>query len=160
MSQATHIRQAGPGDIPIIAQFLQAMVEEMASLGGHSVAKDNGTWTQIRRTISEEFENQDHLCLLAEVAHTGTPIGLVEARVMTTAPVFEPMPVLHIHALYVMDTYRRAGTGQALLKAALTWGRDRGCTQVELNVLIKNPARALYEKMGFQALQVKMVRKL
>lgn len=160
MPQDIHIRRACAQDIPIVAQFLQAMVEEMATLGGHPVTEDVETWTQIQRAISEELENDDHLCLLAETDNSGVPIVLVEARVMTVAPVFKPASMLHIHALYVMEPCRRAGTGQALLEAALAWGRDMGCTEVELNVLVNNPARALYEKMGFQALQVEMVRRL
>lgn len=159
-TQGIHIRQASPKDIPTVAQFLRAMVEEMASLGGHPTAKDDATWTRIEQGIAEALESCDHLCLLAELTDIGTPIGLVEARVLAIAPVFKPTPMLHIHALYVIESYRRAGTGQALLEAALVWGREKGCTEVELNVLINNPARALYEKMGFRALQVEMVRRL
>ncbi len=164
MSQNVHIRRANTSDVPTVARFLRAMVEEMASLGGHPVARDDEAWTQIKHAISQELENGDHLCLLAEVPESGPDpgiaIGLVEARAMAMAPVFRPTPMLHIHALYVVDAYRREGIGQALLDAALAWGRDKGCTEVELNVLVNNPARVLYEKMGFQALQVEMVRRL
>ncbi len=159
-TQDIRIREVNTEDIPTVAQFLRAMVEEMASLGGHPVARDDATWARIEQGIAEALESHDHLCLLAELTDTGTSIGLVEARVLAIAPVFKPTPMLHIHALYVIESYRRAGTGQALLEAALAWGRDKGCTEVELNVLVNNPARTLYEKMGFRALQVEMVRRL
>jgi GNAT superfamily N-acetyltransferase len=74
--------------------------------------------------------------------------------------VFEPARILHIHALYVDPDHRRRGIGRALLQTAFEWGRTAGCTATELNVLVSNPARTLYEGLGFRAFQTEMVRDL
>jgi ribosomal protein S18 acetylase RimI-like enzyme len=47
--------------------------------------------------------------------------------------------------------HRRQGLGEAALRAALAAARDRGAASVRLEVIVENdPARALYEKLGFE----------
>jgi len=54
--------------------------------------------------------------------------------------------------LYVEESARRAGAGDALVRAALDRARERGCRRVELDVNEANvPALALYEKLGFSS---------
>jgi len=43
-----------------------------------------------------------------------------------------------------------------LLEAVLEWGREKGCAEAELNMLVSNPARRLYEKLGFKEFQLEM----
>ncbi len=54
--------------------------------------------------------------------------------------------------LFVGETNRGAGVGQALTRGALDRARDRGCARVELDVNESNlAALALYERLGFSA---------
>jgi ribosomal protein S18 acetylase RimI-like enzyme len=54
--------------------------------------------------------------------------------------------------LYVEEHARRSGIGEQLVSAALDRARERGCRRVELDVNEANePARALYEKLGFSS---------
>jgi len=54
--------------------------------------------------------------------------------------------------LYVEDSARRHGLGEALVLAALDRARERGCGRVELDVNDANePAKALYERVGFSS---------
>ena len=54
--------------------------------------------------------------------------------------------------LYVEDSARRHGLGEALVRAALDRARERGCGRVELDVNDANePAGALYERLGFSS---------
>ena len=47
--------------------------------------------------------------------------------------------------------HRRQGLGEAALRATLDEARDRGAASVQLEVIDENaPARALYEKLGFE----------
>lgn len=51
--------------------------------------------------------------------------------------------------------HRRRGVGEAMLRAALDAGRAAGVTRVTLEVLEQNaPARALYERLGFEPVRV------
>jgi len=77
---------------------------------------------------------------------------------VSTAPVFEPKQILHIHAVYLLEAHRRKGIGQALLEAILDWGQKSDCVEAELNTLVRNPARSLYEKLGFSEFEIKMIR--
>ena len=79
---------------------------------------------------------------------------------MNHLALFEPRRVLHIHALYVCEVYRNRGIGQALLQALLEWGQRSACVEAELNTLWRNPARSLYERLGFRELEIRMTRRL
>ena len=111
--------------------------------------------------FQEHWQSPEHAHLLAQA--TGpepTPVGWAFVRAKDRDALFEPARLLHIHALYVSPAYRRQGIGRALLHAALEWGRSVGCTEAELSVLVKNPARSLYQKLGFRAFEIEMTRKL
>lgn len=155
------IREATAQDASVIARFLQRMLEEMASMGGHDVLRSEEEWTQIEKRICEKIAEKDRVYLLVSLADPQiTPIGFAEAQVVSTAPVFEPKRILHIHAVYLLEAHRRKGIGQALLRAILDWGQKSGCTEAELNTLVRNPARSLYKKLGFSEFEIKMIRRL
>jgi ribosomal protein S18 acetylase RimI-like enzyme len=64
---------------------------------------------------------------------------------------FRARPLLNIHDLAVRPGYRGQGVGRALLAAAETRARDRGCCKLTLEVQDDNtPARTLYERFGFR----------
>lgn len=52
--------------------------------------------------------------------------------------------------LYVFPLYRKNGYGSLLMHAALSELKQKGYRKVHLNVFRGNPARALYEKLGFK----------
>jgi GNAT superfamily N-acetyltransferase len=155
------IREAEAADAPTIVSFLRLMVEEMATLGGHPAAQQEDVWRRLGQVTREEIGDEEHLYLLAELPSVDpTAIGLGEARVINPAFVFDVDRVLHIHALYVLKTYRRMVVGRALLRTMLDWGRVHGCGEAELNVLDDSPARGLYEGLGFSPFQLEMRREL
>jgi aminoglycoside 6'-N-acetyltransferase I len=84
------------------------------------------------------------------------PVGIVEASVVSSYEIYRPKSVLHIRSLYVKPSSRGQGIGRKLLEAALEWGRGKGCQEVDLNVLLSNPARKLYESLGFTGFELKM----
>ena len=155
------IRPATTADVPIIAQFLRAMLLELASRGGPPVAQDRGLEERLEAEVHGSLGKKDRFHLLANVDDSAaTPIGWAYARTFDREPFYEPEHALHISALYVSPPYRRRGIGRALLEAVLDWGRSTGCASVELNVLVGNPARSLYKELGFGPAQIKMTRKL
>jgi GNAT superfamily N-acetyltransferase len=151
------LRKATDGDVPVITRFLRSMVEEMASMGGHTASQDEAEWAKLENVTRAQLDEQDHLYLLAEtVEPEPTAIGVAGAGVVDLHSVFEPRSVLHISALYVIASQRRRGVGQELLEAILDWGRSQGCVEAELNTLVANPARSLYQKLGFRPFQIEM----
>ncbi|WP_017755268.1 GNAT family N-acetyltransferase [Calidifontibacillus oryziterrae] len=58
-------------------------------------------------------------------------------------------PLGFVYELYVLPYYRSRGIGKALMQYALQIFRSQGMKSVQLNVFAGNPARKLYEKLGF-----------
>jgi GNAT superfamily N-acetyltransferase len=75
------------------------------------------------------------------------PIGI--ATCFRGFSTFAAWPLLNLHDLAVIPEYRGCGVGRKLLAAVEEKARALGCTKVTLEVLEANPARKLYESMGF-----------
>jgi ribosomal protein S18 acetylase RimI-like enzyme len=155
------LRRATFDDIDIVVVYVLAMLDEMAELGGHPVAEAGQASAWLRQRCAATIEDPDHLFLLAEAGEGDVgPIGLIEARATHPLPVFQTRGVLHIHSVYVLPDYRRRGVGRQLLQGALEWGRAQACVEAELSTLCTNPARQLYESLGFVGTEVEMRRSL
>lgn len=55
-----------------------------------------------------------------------------------------------IYELYVFPKYRKRGIGKNLMLHGLSSLRSNGMKKVQLNVFSSNPARKMYEKLGFR----------
>jgi ribosomal protein S18 acetylase RimI-like enzyme len=67
----------------------------------------------------------------------------------------------YIKNLYVEPGLRRTGWGRELVRVAEGWCRDRGASQVELDASVCNAeAMRLYERCGYRAARIRMVRDL
>ena len=74
-------------------------------------------------------------------------IALRESR---DIPILVPRRYAVVDTLVVLEAYRRAGIGQALMERAHDWARARGVTQVDLTVWEFNAgAMAFYERLGY-----------
>jgi ribosomal protein S18 acetylase RimI-like enzyme len=60
-------------------------------------------------------------------------------------------PAVELNALWIAPQTRGRGAGRALVAAVVDWARQRGATQLVLNVTeASRAARGLYEQLGFQ----------
>lgn len=84
-------------------------------------------------------------CLLAEQG--GTAVGF--ALFFHSYSTFEGRSCLYIEDLYVNERVRSLGLGRALMVRLASLAMARGCARVELAVLDWNPARAFYQRLGF-----------
>jgi ribosomal protein S18 acetylase RimI-like enzyme len=85
------------------------------------------------------------------IAEDGGPIGAAWSRTFTEARhgygfVAEDIPELSIA---VVATRRREGVGRLLLINLIEMSVRRGCSALSLSVRENNPARHLYESVGF-----------
>ena len=68
---------------------------------------------------------------------------------------FAARPLLNVHDIVVHAGHRAGGVGQALLQAAETAARARGCCKLTLEVLSNNQrALASYARFGLQPYQL------
>jgi ribosomal protein S18 acetylase RimI-like enzyme len=76
------------------------------------------------------------------------PVGLINC--FEGYSTFKAKPLLNVHDIAVLSAHRGQGVGQALLKAAEEYARNRGCCKLTLEVLSGNgPALASYKRFGF-----------
>lgn len=69
-------------------------------------------------------------------------------------------PVGFLYELYVFPQYRNHGVGKILIKHALFHLRNAGMKKVQLNVFAGNPAKRLYENLGFKEVTALMEKPL
>jgi GNAT superfamily N-acetyltransferase len=166
------IRHATQHDFAAIIRFVQAMLSEMYALNTHAPPDYTEAWLDFESRIVQTLRCEDdgaarYLCAanhLLEIAETiggdAAPIGLIDASILPPAAIFRPARTLHIHALYVLPTCRRRGVGAALLRATIDWGQEHQCLRAQLSVLPHNPARRLYQALGFTAFGLEMRKEL
>lgn len=154
---AMELRKATRQDVDYVVDSVLAMLQEMASHGGDALGLEEQIRSALEVRFSDSLEKEDHLFLIAgPEGEAASPAGLIEASIVGREEFFRPTSVLHIHSLYVQPSHRGQGLGERLLKAGLEWGKRKGCLEAELNVLVGNPARRLYENLGFEAVELRM----
>jgi ribosomal protein S18 acetylase RimI-like enzyme len=139
--------------------MIRHMVPDMAGFGGHAPATDDSAWETMAITVADELKGSKTKNVIAESAD-GDPIGVAGAQLITLDGAFAPKKTLHVSAVVVLPRFRRRGIGTALLATLMDWGRTAGSQECDLHVLSRNPAKSLYERHGFSAVEVKMVRSL
>ena len=155
------IRKAVAADASIITKFIRFMLEEMESMDGHQIIDKDSEWETVENELKKRIDDKDCIILFAEInAPPLEHIGFVEAQIFNFGFVFKPKKTLHIRSVYVSPSHRRKGIAMKLLKAVLEWGKKVGCIEADLNILVSNPAYALYEKLGFKKFEIKMLKKL
>lgn len=65
---------------------------------------------------------------------------------------------LFLNDIGLLQAYRNQGLGTQIIKDVLAYA-DANDLQVELQVLVTNPAQHLYQRMGFKPSHMKMYRK-
>ena len=80
--------------------------------------------------------------------HRDAPVGIAICFVGFST--FMARPLLNIHDLAVIPTYRRQGVGRLLLERVAAKGQELGCCKLTLEVRADNhAAQRLYEAVGF-----------
>lgn len=98
-------------------------------------------------------QKKDDHCLVAEVSHK--VVGALWARLLKDSPrgygnIDETTPEL---AIALLPRYRGQGIGTALMEAMIALLKEKGYQKASLSVQKENPARRLYERLGFVPLK-------
>ncbi len=89
------------------------------------------------------------ICMVCE--EDGSPVGAAWVRIMNDyGHIDDTIPSL---AISVLPAYRSTGIGTSLLEALANEVRHRGYASISLSVQDENPARKLYERLGWHVIQ-------
>ena len=100
---------------------------------------------EVRESVRRIMAGGDGEYLLAADPE---PIGVCQLRYRWS--IWTSAEDCWLEDLFVCEPARRSGAGQALVEAAVTRARERGCLRIELDVNERNAAAlALYEACGF-----------
>ncbi|WP_051348723.1 GNAT family N-acetyltransferase [Peribacillus kribbensis] len=139
------IRRANPMETDYILQISGGLVQE--SSAGHLENQGQNGYNLFLPMlqngayylIDEDFGKLKGFILLGTHRHqmTGRTIGLL----------------LHV---YVFPGFRKSGIGRMLMQSAIHELHARGIDTIQLNVYTGNPAKSLYEKLGFTSVSAVM----
>jgi aminoglycoside 6'-N-acetyltransferase I len=125
---------------------------------------DAREWRRLRHLLWPETTEKDHAadlteCLQAPETHVilvaelvpGCLAGIAEVRIRSHADGCYTSPVGYLEGWIVDPQHRRCGIGRALVSAAESWSRARGCREFASDSHITNLAsRAAHKAIGFR----------
>jgi aminoglycoside 6'-N-acetyltransferase I len=128
--------------------------------------EDAGAWLQLRHALWPEGSEAEHreeidlffagrfprdpwAVLLAEDDDGGV-IGLAELSLRPYAEGCRTTPVAYLEGWYVLPEARERGVGRALIAAAESWARTRGCSELASDTAPDNDvSAAAHRASGF-----------
>jgi ribosomal protein S18 acetylase RimI-like enzyme len=152
------IRDARPDEAAFAAEMTRKMVVEIERYGGRPAARSEPAWAKIAEQIAADLQQETAKYLVA-VNVSGQRIGYAAARIVTSEGAFEPKRTVHMSVVYVVPASRQTGVARRLVAKVLEWGQATGAEYCSLNVLANNPARSLYQSLGFLDTDIQMTRR-
>ncbi|NTZ04696.1 GNAT family N-acetyltransferase [Burkholderia metallica] len=130
MKPAIHLRAASQEDLPFLLTLRRlTMTEHLQRVGAPTDDEAH------ERRIRANFDDAMIVCEGADA------IGLLKVTRATGE--------WHVHQIQILPAHQGHGIGEAVLNALLT-DAAREHVPVSLSVLHGNPARRLYERLGFR----------
>ncbi|MBN2362697.1 GNAT family N-acetyltransferase [candidate division WOR-3 bacterium] len=155
------IRTGTIEDVAVITDLIRNMVLEMENYSGHRVDKSNSVWIAMEKNVRSNIYSIEHIFLIAyHESQKDDVIGMVSADIEPLDSIFVEKKRLHLSAVYVEPNARRKGVAEQLIGKMLEWGQQMNVEEVDLNVLVSNPAKQLYEKLGFKPNEISLVKKM
>lgn len=146
----TITRPATLNDLPVLAQFLQMLVDAERPFD-ITLRKGDLFYYDLRELI--EKDNSELLVLERD----GQLIGCGYAQIRPAKNYVQFTEYAHLGFMFVLPEFRGQGLNQQLIEALKTWIRSRGIQEVRLQVYTENtPAVRAYEKAGFKQLLTEM----
>ena len=152
------VRAATVADLPVVLELRLALLHEHA---------DNLLYGRLRRDARRRAERLYAAQLAAEHEATylaelhGEVVGVLRCLEAAGAPLLLPERYGYVSSVYVRPVARRHGVLRALFAAAEAWCTARGLHELRLHNAADNPvANAVWERLGFRAVEVLRIRPL
>ena len=151
----TTIRPAVPADEATLGRLGAALMRQHHAADPKRFIQTDRPEAGYGRFLVSQIESPDSRVLVAE--RSGEVVGYVWAAIEPVSWRDLRGPGGFIHDVYVLETVRREGTGQALLAAAIAWIHSRDMAQITLWSKSGNQAaQHLFSKLGFRSTMIEM----
>jgi len=154
------IRPANAHDADAVAAMWETLVDYHVDLDPYlPSAAPNGARRYARRLL-ERVQDPLTQVLIAEV--NGVAAGYILGVIIDLAPeMFVQEPSGFLADIFVAESFRRCGVGQALVDSLSMWFKGRGLGYFEWHVAARNAAGvAFWQKMGGREVMIRMRKDL
>lgn len=152
------VRPAAAADLPTVLDLRLALLAE------HDASPLYGRLRADARDRAEplyaaQLASPWEITLLAEVG--GRVVGILRCLDAQGASLLLPERYAYVSSVYVRPEVRGRGVLRALMAGAERWAQVRGLDEMRLHNATDNPvASAVWEGMGFEAVEVLRIRRL
>src|SRR4051812_28666744 len=144
------IRKATPGDINILLQFEQDLINTERAFDPTLKPADTTYYNLPEMITALHIE-----MIVAEC--NAVIIGCGYARIETARPYLQHHQYAYLGFMYTIPAYRGKGINKMIIDTLKNWSAARGITELRLEVYYHNePAIKAYEKTGFTLLKTEM----
>ncbi|MEP6688509.1 MAG: GNAT family N-acetyltransferase [Gemmatimonadales bacterium] len=134
------VRQAGPGDVDLVAPLFDAYRQFYRQPPDLALA---------RTFLAERLARAESVVFLVE--RGGRVVGFVQLYPLFTSTAERPRRLWLLNDLFVVPEARGGGVGRALLDRARQLAEDTGAAGLELATARTNTgAQRLYESLGYR----------
>jgi aminoglycoside 6'-N-acetyltransferase I len=128
-----------------------------------SAEKD--AWLQMRKGVWTDAEEEYLLLDMDEMLTSDTelvfmafvndePAGMLEASIREYAEGCDTSPVGYIEAWFVYGDFRKTGVAGELVRAAESWAREKGCTEMGSDTWLDNEVSIrAHQKLGYHEVE-------
>ena len=140
------IRLAQKHDLERIGDLWIELMSYHANLDERFAVPPNGKLHYIRH-VHLAIRDHNYRVLVAE--KQGMIVGYIIGYIAENPPIFPQAQYGFIADIYVVKSERRFGVGEQLVHSICQWFRQRGMTNVQLNVAHNNSgSQAFWRKLG------------
>ena len=117
--------------------------------------------SELISTLKKIMGSDDSAIFVAEVGGKTTGLAEVYLREDKVDPAVVSHRYGHLQSLLVTDDLRRQGTGKKLVEAAESWVKEKGATEMRLDIWeFPEGPLLFYEGLGYRTLRRTLLRRL
>ncbi len=149
------LRRGNGLDRALLVKFMQQTYQELYPAE---------SFAHLAQTVEQYFSGDTPLWWVEQEVNSGDNALLISVACVWIGMAIDQVTGQrhpHIFLLYVSPEHRRQGIGSALMQQVENWAKERGDRQIGLQVFHHNqPARRLYEKLGYQPQALWLVKSI
>jgi GNAT superfamily N-acetyltransferase len=150
---------AAEADLPAVVDLCMLVEEQHENYWPLRWQRRPGLAEGYLRWMTRRLTDANMLIHVAkDPAQNGRIVGMIIISINDEIPIYTYSQYAYVQDMAVLESHRRRGIAQQLLKNAADWSRTKGLNQLRLMVAHQNPtARTAFEKAGFLPAYQEMV---